>query len=527
MNHFNFKTALLVPVMLISILLSSCCKYDDSAIWDQLNGLEDRVSKLEEICKQVNTNISSLQTIVSALQDKDYITGITPIMKDGKAIGYTITFGKNSPITIYNGKDGANGNTPIIGVKKDSDDIYYWTIDGEFIVVDGQKIKAEGTDGSDGIIPKLEIRDNCWWVSYDNGETWTQLGKATGEDGADSNIIKVTQDENNVYFELVDGTIITIPKSRQFIYTLTAVYKTTLQNQTIKLVYDSETYPIAGINNKLISIDYGDGSSNRSITHTYAEPGEYIVSFSFNNPIIEIGEKAFQECENLVDITYPTTLTKINDYSFNSTGLIRIVIPNTVKYIGNASFSECSNTEFISIPNSVKTIGESVIFGTTGELYVNCNIPLGQDFTHGVFNNSNITKIIIGKDVKSIGDFAFNNSDKVIKIEYERDSQLEHIGYGAFACSILEEMPIPSSVQTMGEYPFALCSNLKKFAIVSSKKDNCVVHDGVLYMYDEGHFVIVRYPPMKEDKCYHPTPIHKIKEGAFRDCINLEEIVLE
>ena len=66
--------------------------------------------------------------------------------------------------------------------------------------------------------PKLEIRDGYWYISYDNGTNWTQLGKATGEDGTDGkdgDSIKITQDENNVYFELADGTIITISKTWQ------------------------------------------------------------------------------------------------------------------------------------------------------------------------------------------------------------------------------------------------------------------------------------------------------------------------
>ena len=104
-------------------------------------------------------------------------------------------------------------------MKKDTDGIYYWTLDGEFIVVDGQKIKAQGTDGnngadgSDGVTPKLEIQEGYWWISYDNGTNWTQLGKATGEDGKDADSIKITQDENNVYFELADGTVITMPQN--------------------------------------------------------------------------------------------------------------------------------------------------------------------------------------------------------------------------------------------------------------------------------------------------------------------------
>ena len=60
-------------------------------------------------------------------------------------------------------------------------------------------------------------------MSYDNGSSWVQLGKATGEDGAqepqgdagqagDSFFRSVTQDENYVYFTLADGMVITIPK---------------------------------------------------------------------------------------------------------------------------------------------------------------------------------------------------------------------------------------------------------------------------------------------------------------------------
>lgn len=235
------------------VIVLSSCKYNDDDLWNSVHGLEDRVAKLEELCKQMNTNISSLQTIVTALQNNDYITGITPITNDGEIIGYTITFAKSNSITIYNGtdgkdgidgEDGADAVTPIIGVKQDSDGVYYWTLNGDWLTDDeGNKIKAEGTDGKDGadgsggedgtngkdgITPKLEIREGYWWISYDNGTNWTQLGKATGEDGKDgtdgkdgSSIFKsVTEDDENVYFTLEDDSVITIPKSSRFRITI-------------------------------------------------------------------------------------------------------------------------------------------------------------------------------------------------------------------------------------------------------------------------------------------------------------------
>ena len=201
---------LLAFAALFAVVALTSCKYDDDDLWNSVHGLENRVAKLEELCNKTNTNLSALQAIVTALQNNDYITSVDPLTENGKVVGYTIKFAKSNPIVIYNGKDGADGNTPIIGVKQDEDGIYYWTLDDKFIVVDGQKIKAQGTDG---VSPKLEIREGYWWISYDNGANWTQLGQATGEDGKDGDSIKITQDEDNVYFELADGTIITLPKN--------------------------------------------------------------------------------------------------------------------------------------------------------------------------------------------------------------------------------------------------------------------------------------------------------------------------
>lgn len=156
---------LLTFAALFAVVALTSCKYDDDDIWNSVHGLENRVAKLEELCKQMNTNISSLQTIVTALQNNDYVTGATPLMKDGKEIGYTITFSKSNPITIYHGKDGQDGEdgtTPTIGVKQDADGVYYWTLNGEYIVVDGEKIQAEGKNGTNGIngtTPQFKIEN--------------------------------------------------------------------------------------------------------------------------------------------------------------------------------------------------------------------------------------------------------------------------------------------------------------------------------------------------------------------------------
>ncbi len=130
----------------------------------------------------------------------DYITSVEPLTENGAVVGYTIKFAKSTPIVIYNGEDGTS---PVVSVKQDTDGVYYWTLDGEWLT-DGAGNKLP-VSGKDGITPKLKIEEEYWYISYDNGKTWTMLDKATG-DG-----IQIEMDENYVYFILPDGTKITVP----------------------------------------------------------------------------------------------------------------------------------------------------------------------------------------------------------------------------------------------------------------------------------------------------------------------------
>ena len=316
---------------------------------------------LQRLCNETNTNLSALQTIVTALQNNDYITSVDPLTENGKVVGYTIKFAKSNPIVIYNGKDGADGNTPVIGVKKDTDGIYYWTLDGEFIVVDGLKIKAQGTDGnngvdgSDGVTPKLEIREGYWWISYDNGTNWTQLGKATGEDGKDADSIKITQDENNVYFELADGTVITISKTGQSADPNVIQF----EDEAVKAIcvgywdFDNDG-----------ELSYNEAAKVTDITNVFR--GTNISTFNefqYFTGLTEVSKYTFTGCEDLIRIIIPQNVNIIDEHAFaNCTNLARITLNTSLTTIGIYAFGNCSSLKTITIPSSVTTIRGSAFY---------------------------------------------------------------------------------------------------------------------------------------------------------------------
>ena len=216
------------------ILTALCtgCRYDDSTIWKQFNTIELRIKALEERCDRMNTDISSLHDIILAMQNRDYVTGVSPIKQGSGILGYTITFKNAQPITVYNGKDGEDGangangkdgNTPTISVRQGEDGIWYWTLNGEWLLANGERIPAsakdgldgtdgvDGSDGNDGITPRLKIVDGYWYISYDNEKTWSVVGKATGDSGlpgkdGDTVFKAVDVRDGYVVFTLNDAT---------------------------------------------------------------------------------------------------------------------------------------------------------------------------------------------------------------------------------------------------------------------------------------------------------------------------------
>ena len=387
---------------------------------------------LQRLCNETNTNLSALQTIVTALQNNDYITSVDPLTENGKVVGYTIKFAKSNPIVIYNGKDGADGvdgNTPVIGVKKDTDDIYYWTLDGEFIVVDGQKIKAQGTDGnngtdgSDGVTPKLEIREGYWWISYDNGTNWTQLGKATGEDGKDADSIKITQDENNVYFELADGTVITISKTGQSV--------------------DPNIIQFADENVKKLCVGMWDTNGDLELSYDEAATVTSLGATFTGNSEIQI----FNELKHF------TGLTVLDDAFSGCSNLWKVTIPVNVESMTFNNFKGCVSLKTITFEKGSK------LKAFTG----------GHDNNYkilGAFLDcKSLTTIEIPASVESLGT-AFKGSS-LRTITFEKGSKLKSItgGYqnkdnylGALSdCKALTFIEIPASVETIEIAAFYKC----------------------------------------------------------------------
>lgn len=496
----------------------SCSKYDDSAIWEELAKHEERILRLETLCNQMNTNITSLQTIIIALQNNDYVTNIAPIKEGDHEIGYTITFSKSGSITIYHGKDGENGKdgvngadgkdgldgqdgvngkdgkdgyTPKIGVKQHIDGKYYWTLDGNFLLDDnGNMIPttgedgangadgkdgedgANGIDGKDGITPQLKIEDGYWYLSHDDGASWQKLGKATGDNGKDGvdgdNFIEsVTQDDDNVYLTLSEGQILTIKKNSE------------------KIIHFSD------INVKIICLEYWDTNSDCEISHD-----EAAAVTSLNGVFKGAAIVMFNELQ------YFTGLSTIEADAFSGCNELRyIILPDNIQEVSTYAFSGCSNLRQVKLSDNLHEISPYA--------FLDCK---------------SLQKIHIPKGIKILSVGAFKSCSGLTTVTFDNDSQLEIIdgsailttsstagatckgSNGTFAdCESLESITLPMSLKEIGEGAFWGCTSLKHINI--EDLINLKVIKGGFYQWSSN---------VSTYSCC----------GAFTKCTSLETIVL-
>ena len=148
---------------------------------------ENDIKELRTLVEKLNTDLSSLATVVDGLKKQDKIVSVSELPDKS---GYKVVFSESGEFTIYNGKngldgkdgkDGTNGTngedgkTPTIGVKLDADGNYYWTVNGEYLLDDqGNKIAATAHVAT----PQLRINEGNFEISYNGGVTWEVIGSA-------------------------------------------------------------------------------------------------------------------------------------------------------------------------------------------------------------------------------------------------------------------------------------------------------------------------------------------------------------
>lgn len=213
----------------------------------------------------------------------------------------------------------------------------------------------------------------------------------------------------------------------------------------------------------LTSIEVATGNANyKSVDgNLYTKDGKTILAYAigktadtFTIPadVTVIGPEAFSRSQNLVAVTIPSSVTRIEDNAFFYSRLKAIVIPDTVTYVGVSAFADCDSLKTVYIGSGVKEMDKTAFNNCTAitSYDVNANNTLFMSIDGNLYTKDGKTflsyaagktsdTLVIPEGVTAIDDKAFTTCYYLEKLVLP--GSLTYIGSEAFKnCSLLEEV---------------------------------------------------------------------------------------
>ena len=182
-----------------------------------------------------------------------------------------------------------------------------------------------------------------------------------------------------------------------------------------------------------------------------------------------IGNYAFGKCSILSEINLPEGLTSIGDNAFSGCNLLENpVFPSTLETIGSYAFQSCYMLTEVILPESLTLIGDYAFDGCKSlrDVYIPGSVDTIEDYAFR--ECTSLISIEISEGVKNINNRAFHKCVKLNKIHLP--DSLELIGQEAFMeCSALKEIAIPCNVERIALYAFWGCSSLESVVFVDTE----------------------------------------------------------
>ena len=330
------KKFILSICAVVLMTMSACSEKDEGPL-----GNTDEQYK--EVSEQVNTNIESIRSLVSLLKGDDIIESVTPIKEGGKEVGYTFTFAKSKPVSVY--FENKN-STPAFGIKSDNNGDFYWTLSGEWLLDNaGNKILCNETSNS--ILPQLKVENNNWMLSVDNGKTWKKISPVSSSSQGNNKLFKDinVSDAESVTFTFVDGTKLVIPREPELTISFSEEKQILVKpNSTVTIDY-TITGKTEGLKVEVVT----SGNIKAEIKNSESSKGTITITAS----------ESIDENDKVILIAKNKSVSTSKTLSFEEQEFVKVTSETAYEIAaegGTIKFNIETNTDYsISIPEEAKS----------------------------------------------------------------------------------------------------------------------------------------------------------------------------
>lgn len=229
---------------------------------------------------------------------------------------------------------------------------------------------------------------------------------------------------------------------------------------------------------------------------------------TFGSGLTEIPRISFNNCTSLKNLVVPGTIKTIGDYSFSVTGIENLTIEEGVEKIGTSAFAFI-NARSIVVPNSVWSVGQTAFAQCPNLESITFGEDLWEMINFAVFDNPKLTEIILpdGLGVFPSGGYAM--------------------------CPLVTNLTFPASIHTFGDQALMVMDGLTDITVLSEEPASIL---GEFFDDTNKYNTVTLHVPANSLEDYREAPVWKKfanivgdagsgVEGIYTDASASREIV--
>ncbi|HEL1612893.1 TPA: leucine-rich repeat protein [Streptococcus suis] len=240
-----------------------------------------------------------------------------------------------------------------------------------------------------------------------------------------------------------------------------------------------------------------------------------------------IDHEAFRGNKTLKEIVLPTTLTTIEYGAFENSGLEKLVLPASLTSIGNRAFAGISTLKEVVIPKNV-TYAPNIFTGSENLKKVTFEDGMTV-IPASILAGTRVEEIHLPSSVETIDSYAFSENKYLKKINLKDGVKAIHSG--AFSGNgSLAQVDLPDTLEYIADYAFSGTGSLASIDLPASVKQI-----GYSAFYDSG-LTSINLPANLEsigNSAFYSTRLSEVKLpaslkylgwGAFSDIDRLKKV---